>query len=50
VIYLPNLNVSFTVSPFHWRRFDFGSPWNVNGAEAVWLTLGPLDIGVGWGG
>jgi hypothetical protein len=50
VIYFPNLSFSLTLNPFHWWRFEFGSPWNRDGAEAVWLTLGPLDISIGWGG
>lgn len=48
MIYLPNLDFNLTISPFNWLRFQVGGPWS--GADALWITIGPIDLGVGWGG
>lgn len=50
-----NLEFSISIRIFDWKRFQVGwpdfrrYPGEIRGPEAVWLTLGPLDIGIGWG-
>lgn len=44
-MYLPHLAFSVTISPFHWLRLEAKRTW-----AAAWITIGPVDIGVNWGG
>jgi hypothetical protein len=46
----PNLTFSFDISPFDWKRFQIGHPWQRHQPDAVWLIVGPLGIGAHWGG
>lgn len=41
------LTFSVSITPFSWR-LQVGGPWS--GAEALWIVVGPIDIGVHWGG
>jgi hypothetical protein len=42
---LQNLRLSLSLAPFDWFRFQLGV-----GQAAVWAIVGPIDIGVEWGG
>ena len=44
---LSSVTFSLSVMPFSWR-LQVGGPWS--GASALWIVVGPIDIGMHWSG